>query len=206
MAHQPELGPASQEGILERLNRYGGDRAVTEIASIVDLLANEQRQQAVERLAALDARIGGYGIHSRLKADAGGRDPYEGRDRQLYRPIDYVIMHLKHSRVEWCARNIAEMACAHIEGIIKRFVERRKLLERFRPSPLGRLLHNGQVRQALPRPLWEDLLWLNSRVYTHVKHEFGFRDEIDEAEEERKGHLFTVEESLARTVSGRIRC
>jgi hypothetical protein len=152
MAHQSELGPASQEGILERLSRYGDDRAVTEIASIVDLLASERRQQAMERLAALDAQIGGYGIHSRLEADAAGQDPYAIKDRPLYRPIDYVIMHLTHSRVEWYTRDIAEMACAHIEGIIKRFVEERNLSERFRQSSLGRLLHNGRVKRAFPYP------------------------------------------------------
>jgi hypothetical protein len=47
--------------------------------------------------------------------------------------------------------------------------------------------------------LWEDLCWLNDAVYVHVKHNYAMRHspEPGEVEEERKGHLFSVEEAIA---------
>ena len=200
MSKSSEDTAATRREILDRLVRCAGDDAVAQVEKIAKLLGTGRLEQGRERLTTLDAQIGGYGIHSRLEADAAGEEPYESNDRPLYRPIDYVIMGLNHPQLEWYARDIAEMACVHVEGVIKRFVERRNLLERFRRSPLGRLLHTKPVKKALPHTVWEDLCWLNREVYTHAKHEFGWRDE---AKEERGGHLFTLEEALAIYVIAR---
>jgi hypothetical protein len=174
-AHQPNDMPASHDG---------------------------QPQQAIQRLATLDAEIGGFGIHSLADAKEQGTPPYPNEDRPICRPIQYVVRNLRHPDPEWYARDIAEMSCAHIEGLIKRFVERGNLIERFRRRSLGRLLHHHRVEEALPQPLLEDLRWLNSAVYTHVKHDFDSRL-TDDYEEDRKDHLFSVDEALAIYVIAR---
>lgn len=197
MSTAPKNSAASHRQIFDRLICYAGRNAPAELEEVTDLLEAGQSEQAHKVLAELDKQIGGYGIHTRLDADAAGWRPYNSSDRSVYRPIDYVIMHLSHPQAEWYARDVAEMACVHVEGTIKRFVEQRNLLERFRRSPLGSLLHKRRVRNALPPTVWEDLCWLNRRVYVHAKHEFGWREDSDEEEGERDGHLFTVEEALA---------
>jgi hypothetical protein len=198
----PKNSAADRAEIYERLVRYAGDHAVAHVEEIASLLGEGQVEQAQDYLAKLDAQIGGYGIHSRLEADTAGREPYMTEDRPIYRPIDYVIMHFSHPRPEWYARDIAEMACAHIEGIIKRLVQQRNLPRRLRHKSLGIVLRNEGVEAALPKPLLGDLRWLNGRVYNLVKHEFGLHYSVDE-EGERAGHLFTVEEALAIYVIAR---
>jgi len=196
--------PATRQEITDRLIHYGGTSALEEIATIAQLVQSSSVLSAVERLAVLDANIGGFGIHTLLERGKSKQRSYDTEDRPIYRPIQYVQMYLTAPNFEWRARNAAEMACAHIEGLVKRFVERRNLLERMRSSPLGRLLHQRAVKYALPVSVWEDLCWLNDAVYVQVKHNYSVR-EIEEPEEveERKGHLFSVEEALAIYVISR---
>ncbi len=192
--------PASHKEIIERLNYYAGSEALLRIGQITRLLQEQQNDEAAARLAELDAEIGGFGIHTLQERQRANERPYAIEDRPVYRPIQYVWMFLERSSdFEWHARHTAEMACAHIEGLIKRLAEKRNLLERLRSSPLGSLLHQRAVRKTIPEDLWQDLNWLNSAVYVHVKHNYSLRYMMDpdEVEEERKGHLFSTEEAIA---------
>jgi len=156
--------------------------------------------ELITRLAALDARIGGFGIHTLIERSQSQQDPYDMQDRPIYRPIQYVRMYLvRRANLEWHTRYVAEMACAHIEGLVKRLADKHNLLERLRSSPLGSLLSQRTIKNTVPGPLYDDLCWLNSAVYVHVKHNYASREYIepDEVEDERKGHLFSVEEAIA---------
>jgi len=157
--------PATRQEITERLDRYAGANVLQELAAIAQLLRFSSTQPAIERLAALDATVGGFGIHTLLERDRLAQVPYDIRDRPICRPIQYVQMVLAQPGFEWRTRYAVEMACAHIEGLVKRFAESRNLLERMRSSPLGSLLHQRGVRNALPEALWGDLCWLNDAVY-----------------------------------------
>ncbi|MCD4737999.1 MAG: hypothetical protein K8R89_01900 [Anaerolineae bacterium] len=197
--------PATHAEIMVRLTRYAGPAAIQEIEEIVQMLQEPSHHAAVECLAALDATIGGFGIHTLLERERLGQELYAMQDRPIYRPIQYVWMVLAQPNFEWRTRYATEIACAHIEGLIKRLAARHNLLEHFRSSPLGNLLHQRGVQNALSQPLWEDLCWLNRAVYVHVKHNYSIREltEPDEVEEERKGHLFSVEEAVAIYVIAR---
>lgn len=221
--------PATRQEITERLTQYAGTDAWQEIAAIAQMIREHPNHTIAElpddpvaiikeiivhskieyanpptepivRLAALDAQIGGFGIHTLVERLQSSQPPYDMRDRSIYRPIEYVWMCLARcADLEWHTRDAAEMACAHIEGLVKRLADKHNLLERLRSSPLGNLLHQRGVRNTLPKSLWDDLCWLNSAVYVHVKHNYASREYIepDEVEEERKGHLFSVEEAIA---------
>jgi len=198
--------PATHAEIMGRLTHYAGPPAIQEIEEIAHMLREPSNRTAIERLAAFDAAIGGFGIHILLERERAQQSPYEIKDRPIYRSIQYVWMHLaRHTDIEWHTRYVSEMACAHIESLVKRFADRHNLLKRLRASPLGSLLHQRGVRNALPQLLWEDLCWLNSAVYVHVKHNYSMRylREPDEVAEERKGHLFSVEEAIAIYVIAR---
>jgi hypothetical protein len=69
MAQQRECSPASHTEIHESLIRYVDTDVALEIAEIVDSLRDGQSQEAAGRLAALDARIGGFGTHSLTEAE-----------------------------------------------------------------------------------------------------------------------------------------
>ena len=192
------MNPATHKEIMDRLQHYAGPGAYQEVIAINQMLQVPPIAPAIDRLARLDATIGGFGIHTLLERKLAGQQPYAINDRPLYRPIQYFQKALSEG-YEWRTRNAAEMACAHIEGLVKLLAEKRNLLERLRASPLGTLLHQRGVSNALPQSVLADLCWLNDAVYVHVKHSYSMRElaEPDEVENKRKGHLFSVEEALA---------
>jgi len=176
--------PATHQEITARLAQYAGPEACQEVAAIAQMIQEQSRKATelsddpetflkqmilnskieyahppnapIARLAVLETQIGGFGIRTLVKQLQSKQAPYDMQDRPIYRPIQYVWMYLSRCvDCEWHTRDVAEMACAHIEGLVKRLADKRNLFERLRSSPLGSLLlHQRGVRNALSPSLW----------------------------------------------------
>jgi hypothetical protein len=57
--------------------------------------------------------------------------------------------------------------------------------------PLGSLLY--KVKNLLPPDVFEEVVWLNKKVYVFAKHSYDFGDDENDAPE----HYFELEEAVA---------
>lgn len=74
-----------------------------------------------------DRSLGGVGI---FNINNGGTGAYDVRDRDIYRPYQYILSYLEF-KTPWLTRGIIQMCGLHLESIVKRIAGRDKL-------PLGR--------------------------------------------------------------------
>lgn len=176
--------------IIEHFHRLLGPDADKVILNAINLFSTGNAEQGLLILRQLDCTIGGFGLHSLLPG-ATVEIPFE---RELHRPIQYIEMVLKSNASDF-TRHLTEMACAHVEAILKKST-RLSFLSEIRddkPVPMGALLN--RVKHLIPQPLYEDLDWLNKKVYTFTKHEFG-EDAFPDDNSEGNMHLFTLSEAI----------
>jgi len=143
------------------------------------VLANTQ-PIGLRGLARLDRRIGGPSI-STINRDGTGQ--YDVDDRDVFRPLQYCVMYfrngLRSGDLEWFARNIVEMSCLHIEGLVKRVGGPIYL-------PLGSLLRHAVVKRRLDPATWE-------RIHRFVK---VFNDAKHNLSHEKDTHFFSVSDAV----------
>lgn len=136
------------------------------ILDATNLFTSGETEQGLLTLRQFDSTIGGFGLHSLAP---GATIPFE---RKLYRPIQYIEMHLTSNTPDNFTRYIAEAACAHVEAILKKST-RLSFLSEIRddkPVPMGTLIN--KAKHLIPPLLYDDLVWLNKEVYTFTKHEY----------------------------------
>jgi hypothetical protein len=182
--------------IFEHLRRLHGPEAEQVVSRVVTLLQTGEAQQAMLVLCEFDARIGGFGLHTLVACEAAKVEPYVTKDRPLYRPVQYVGMSLSRSHPEELTRWIAEMACAHVEGVLKRIAQSGflgRIVAGF--MPMGQLLRR-LFRGRLPDTLYQDLLWLNDGIYIFAKHDFNAREDMGE-DDALDAHMFDLDEAIA---------
>ncbi|MFD2878804.1 hypothetical protein ACFTAO_27185 [Paenibacillus rhizoplanae] len=80
----------------------------------------------------IDTKIGGAGIHN---INVGDNGSYERKDRDIFRPIQYINAYLKMKpeNFNWVTREIIHMSGLHLGSMIKR-------LFNIRRYPLGQAL------------------------------------------------------------------
>lgn len=172
--------------IIEHFHRLLGPDSV--IPNATNLFSTGKTEQGLLILQQFDSTIGGFGLHSLGSEEITF-------ERELHRPIQYIEMVLKSNAPDNFTRHLTEMACAHVEAILKKstrlsFLER--IQETYRSVPMGKLL--TKAKHLIPPPLYEDLDWLN-KIYTFTKHEYGEDAFPDDAPEETT-HLFTLSEAI----------
>lgn len=175
---------ATSADIIEHFHRLLGQNSV--IIDATDLFASGETEQGMFLLRHFDSTIGGFGLHSLGTEEI----PFE---RELHRPIQYIEMVLKSNASDF-TRHLTEMACAHVEAILKKST-RLSFLSEIRddkPAPMGTLLN--KAKHLIASPLYDDLAWLN-KVYTFTKHEYG-EDAFPDDAHEGATHLFTLSEAL----------
>ena len=142
------------------------------------------KESALRGLMLIDETIPGLGQHNINERTGKGAVTAVARieDRDIFRPIQYVGMHLEGHPIEWLTREIVTMSCLHVENSLKRRLEIDSRLS------IGMILKRGNAR-TLDADL-RDVLWeLNETVYNKSKHTI----EHTYAE----GHMFSVADSLA---------
>lgn len=147
-------------------------------------------------LMAIDETIPGLGQHNINEKTGRGTVTAVARieDRAIFRPIQYVGVHLCTYSVEWLTRSIVTMSCLHVENSLKRNLKIDGRLS------IGMILKRGKAR-SLDADLVEVLWELNEAVYNKSKHsiEHTYAD----------GHMFSIADSLSvylicRTLGSRI--
>ncbi|MBE2202468.1 MAG: hypothetical protein IAE79_27905 [Anaerolinea sp.] len=168
--------PTTRQEVFNCLSRLLGSNAYESIMNFVNLHENAQVDQAVGELCKFDATIGGFGLHT-----IAGRNSLTGipgvtvDDRDIYRPVQYILAVLNGSNAAFQSRNVVEMACAHVEAVLKRIATSGFLGELVNGrKPMGALLR-AKFEKKLPPALYQDLLWLNDSIYIFAKHEYGSR-------------------------------
>lgn len=186
---------ATKSDIVERTHRLLRPGVKEDVAQAIDTLLNGNIEQGLYILRQLDSEIGGFGLHS-LVDNTESQIPYQ---RSLHRPIQYVEMIFKSNSPTNLTRFLSEMACAHVEATLKKSTRLNifdKLRETSRGVPMGALLSKIKKQNLIPPLLHDDLSWLNRKIYTFVKHEYGkdvFADELPEFETSM--HLFSLDEA-----------
>ncbi|MEK4250337.1 hypothetical protein [Paenibacillus sp. FSL W7-1287] len=161
------------------------DRMLTseEISNIQVICQN--RKNLFLGMIQIDMRIGGAGIHN---INCGKTGRYEIKDRDVFRPIQYIYAYLKMKPddFDWVTREIIHMSGLHLESLVKRLFS----INRF---PLG---------QALAIPLAK--IKLDSELHTNLKAMVGpYNNAKHHLEQKKDTHLFDVESALLYYVSVR---
>lgn len=171
-----DKNPTTRQEVFDYLRRLLGSNAYESVMNFVNLHVNGQAEEAVVELCKFDATIGGFGLHT-----IAGRNSLAGipgvtvDDRDIYRPIQYVKGVLRSPDAAFQSRYVVEMACAHVEAVLKRIASSGFLGELVNGrKPMGALLR-AKFEKKLPPALYQDLLWLNDSIYIFAKHEYGSR-------------------------------
>jgi len=135
-----------------------------------------------------DKKIGGVGIHN---IDDGSNGRYDVRDRDIFRPIQYIKMYLEHQTL-WLTRGIVQMCGLHLESVLKRITHQ----DRF---PLGQAVSNFIAVRKLGNEITYDLKTIVA-LYNNAKHK---------VDHPKDTHLFSIEDALncyivTRKLSNRI--
>lgn len=133
----------------------------------------------------IDMKIGGAGIHN---INYGSTGRYEIKDRDVFRPIQYIFAYLKMrpDDFDWVTREIIHMSGLHLESLIKRLFS-------FNRLPLGQALAIPLAKIKLDSQLHSSLKAM-VRPYNNAKHHL---------EHKKDTHLFSVESALLYYVSVR---
>lgn len=173
---------ATRNDIFTHLDRLLGAEAKNVVVGATHLVLTGNNEQALEILKTFDILVGGIGLHS-LEPQTKLPGPY--------RSISYVYMALSATDVEARGRSIAEFAVVNVESILKKMV-RLGFFERMRDNvPMGSVLR--KIEHRIPKPLFEDLAWLNDEVYVFAKHKYDFSDDDGPDPE----HYFELDEAIA---------
>ena len=141
-------------------------------------------ESAFKDVILIDETIPGLGQHNINERTDGGLVTAVSRieDRPIFRPIQYVGMHLQLRSLEWLTRSIVTMSCLHVEHSLKRALHIDGGLS------IGMILKRGKARYLDSNLV--DVLWeLNEAVYNRSKHSIE-RTYAD-------GHMFSIADSLA---------
>lgn len=143
------------------------------------------RKNMFSAMLKIDTKIGGAGIHNINIGDTGR---YERKDRDIFRPIQYIYAYLKMKPgdFDWVTREIIHMSGLHLESMIKR-------LFTIRRYPLGQALALPLAKVKLEKHLYETLK-LVIRPYNNAKHN---------VEQHKDTHLFDTETALLYYVAVR---
>lgn len=143
----------------------------------IQFIANN-RKNLFNDMLEIDMKIGGAGIHNINIGDTGR---YEIKDRDIFRPIQYIYAYLKMKPedFDWVTREIIHMSGLHLESLIKR-------LFAIRRYPLGQALALPLAKVKLEKQLYENLK-LVIKPYNNAKHSLN---------QYKDTHLFDVETAL----------
>ena len=183
---------APRDEIFAHLSKLLGNEAISISKEVYDLCLAKKHQLALEKLKDYDKTLGGIGIYKSEGKKLPG----------IYRAFAYVELPFISENAEEDSRDIVEAACGYLEGLIKR-VSRLSLIEKIRDSykeglPLGSLLY--KVKEMLPLEIFNDMIWLNKKVYVFAKHKYDFGDD----EENQPEHYFELDEAVAVYLIARV--
>ena len=150
----------------------------------IGTVAVSDGESALRDLLPIDETIPGLGLHNINEKTRVGTVTAVARieDRPIFRPIQYVGMHLYGGPIEWLTRNIVTMSCLHVEAGLKRRLDIDGRLS------IGMMLNRSKARSLGPKLV--EVLWdLNEAVYNKSKHTIE-RTNAD-------GHMFSIADSLA---------
>ncbi len=122
-----------------------------------------------------DRGLGGVGI---FNVNNGNTGAYDVRDRDIYRPYQYILSFLEF-KTPWLTRGIIQKCGLHLESIVKRITGRDKL-------PLGQALSTYIARQKIGVELVRELMTIVN-LYNNSKHKVN---------QPKDTHLFCFEEAI----------
>jgi hypothetical protein len=142
------------------------------------------------RLVEFDRSLGGPSIatiasQSRVGGTLGipghGVGRYHLADRGVFRPLQYcsVWLTIAGESQEWVTRDIVEMSCVHIEGVVKR-------IGGFRFLALGTALRKAAVRSKIDSRTWDQIERFTD-IYNEAKHRF---------DHDKDTHMFSMEDAV----------
>jgi hypothetical protein len=183
---------APRDEIFSHLSKLAGNEAVNVSRKVLDLCLDKNYQLALDKLKNYDKTLGGIGIYKSEGKKLPG----------IYRAFAYVELPFRAENAEDDSRDIVEAACGYLESLIKR-VSRLSLIEKIRDSykeglPLGNLLY--KVKEILPSEIFNDMIWLNKKVYVFAKHKYDFGDDENNIPE----HYFELDEAVAVYLIARV--
>jgi hypothetical protein len=137
-----------------------------------------RKENIFDNMADFDSKLGGAGIHN---INQGKTGRYNGKDRDVYRPIQYIYSYIQmdSEQVEWVTREIIHMCGLHLESLIKR-------LTRITRLPLGQSLTLSIVRTKLDNQTFKNLKVIIN-PYNDAKHRL---------DHDKDTHLFDIESAL----------
>lgn len=146
---------------------------------------SNNRKNLFSEMIKIDMKIGGAGIHNINIGDTGR---YEIKDRDIFRPIQYIYAYLKMKPedFDWVTREIIHMSGLHLESLIKRLFS----VNRY---PLGQALALPLAKLKIDHQLYANLKAV-IKPYNNAKHHL---------EQYKDTHLFDVESALLYYVAVR---
>jgi len=183
---------AARDEIFSHLSKLTGNEAIDVSKEVYELCLAKNYQLALEKLKKYDKTLGGIGIYKSEGKKLPG----------IYRAFAYVELPFRSENAEEDSRDIIEAACGYLEALIKR-ISRLSFIEKIRESykeglPLGNLLY--KVKEMLPLEIFNDMIWLNKKVYVFAKHKYDFGDDEDNIPE----HYFELDEAVAVYLIARV--
>lgn len=150
----------------------------------IQLLCKNRKNLFLEMIQ-IDMKMGGAGVHNINKGNTGR---YEIKDRDIFRPIQYIYAYLKMQPddFDWVTREIIHMSGLHLESLIKRLFN----IDRF---PLGQALALPLAKFKLDSQLYSNLKAI-IKPYNSAKHHLDHKKDT---------HLFSVECALLYYISVR---
>ena len=148
-------------------------------------------ESACNDLIKIDETIPGLGLHNveELSPKDGRPGAYYISERAIFRPIQYVVIHLRQRPLDWFTRDIVKYSCLHAESSLKRRLDEKRC------RSMGMILKNPEAR-TLDSNLHNILELLNKFVYNRAKHTI---EQID-----LNSHMFSVADSIAIYLTCRI--
>ena len=183
---------ATREEIFSHLKELLGDDAIDVSIRVYRLALEKNYEASLAELKEYDATLGGIGIYKSKGKKLTG----------IYRAFFYVELPFIAKNPEEDSRDIIEAACGYLEALIKR-IRRLSFVEKLKDSykedlPLGSLLH--KVKNILTLDIFNQLIWLNKKVYVFAKHNYDFGDN----ENEIPNHYFELDEAVAVYLIARV--
>lgn len=143
---------------------------------------------AWDALVRLDASLGGVGF-SNVSDGRTGR--YDGRDRDVFRPLQYCEAYFSRmaaaADAEWFTRDVVQMSGLYLESLVKR-------VSGVAALPLGQALHHALARARIDPVTWAHIRRF-SAVYNASKHDVGHP---------KDAHLFDREDAVTAYVVARV--
>jgi hypothetical protein len=173
---------ASRDEIINHLSRLLGKQAENVVVLSAQKLLEGEKERGLSILYEYDSSLGGVGIYA-IK---------DKKPLGVYRALFYVWLPLQGERPEDFTRSMIHNSCVYLEELLKKIV-RVWVWEKFSPDslPLGTLINRARTR--LPSSIYDDLSWLNSKIYNPAKHNLNLEKDGQEEPE----HYFELDEAIA---------